>query len=399
MIAVSGPDVALHTRAFAEVAAAPRGDAAAIDGAVGLALTALDLLADPALRAAVRADFEAAGGVLDVRGTSVTSGAHRSSTPSTRTPSGSAPFADRARCRGRAVRRVVRSPAACSTSTSRPARASSGRGSSASSHTRGHGAAKDHTRAVLSWLEASGPSGRQRPPVLELEVSKVDQLTALRAAGHRRAAHRRRRRHRPSSGSRRRAEFPTPFVTKHNQGGKGLGVQRFDDARGRSRGLRRRPTSYEEPVDGITLLQEYVAAGRRRTITRVEIVGGEFVYAIRADTPAAGSSCAPPTPARSTRRSAGAPPERDRPEPGRADLLAARGLRRACSSSRYLAFAGSARHRGRGIEFIEAADGRVVTYDVNTNTNYNAAVEAVAPRSGPRQIARLLGSLLAKEKA
>ncbi|HWJ84173.1 MAG TPA: amidohydrolase [Cellulomonas sp.] len=68
MIAVSDPDVALHTREFADVAAGPRGDAAVLDGGVGLALTALDWLADPALRAAVREDFEAAGGALDVAG-------------------------------------------------------------------------------------------------------------------------------------------------------------------------------------------------------------------------------------------------------------------------------------------------------------------------------------------
>jgi hypothetical protein len=47
-----------------------------------------------------------------------------------------------------------------------------------------------------------------------------------------------------------------------------------------------------------------------------------------------------------------------------------------------------------GIEYIETADGRVVTYDVNTNTNYNPDVEAQAERSGPREIARYLGRLL-----
>jgi hypothetical protein len=46
-----------------------------------------------------------------------------------------------------------------------------------------------------------------------------------------------------------------------------------------------------------------------------------------------------------------------------------------------------------GIEFIETADGRVLTYDVNTNTNYNAAVEAVAPTSAPRELVRYLASL------
>ncbi len=43
-----------------------------------------------------------------------------------------------------------------------------------------------------------------------------------------------------------------------------------------------------------------------------------------------------------------------------------------------------------GFEFIEAADGRNVVYDVNTNTNYNPDVEKVAPKSGPGEIARYL---------
>ena len=58
--------MALHTREFARAAGGPAGDAAAVDGAIGLALTALDYLSDAALRAAVRRDFEEAGGVLDV---------------------------------------------------------------------------------------------------------------------------------------------------------------------------------------------------------------------------------------------------------------------------------------------------------------------------------------------
>ena len=68
MIAVSDPEVALHTREFAAAGATEAGDRAALDGAVGLALTALDWLYDPALRADVREDFEAAGGVVDVAG-------------------------------------------------------------------------------------------------------------------------------------------------------------------------------------------------------------------------------------------------------------------------------------------------------------------------------------------
>src|SRR4051812_6120158 len=66
MIAISGPDTSMHTSEFAAAAASPAGDAAVLDGAVGLALTALDVLADPAVLAAARAEFEAAGGGLDL---------------------------------------------------------------------------------------------------------------------------------------------------------------------------------------------------------------------------------------------------------------------------------------------------------------------------------------------
>ena len=62
------PDVALHTPAMTEAAGASTGDAAALDGAYGLAAVALDWLHDAELRRAVRADFEASGGAIDVAG-------------------------------------------------------------------------------------------------------------------------------------------------------------------------------------------------------------------------------------------------------------------------------------------------------------------------------------------
>ncbi len=65
-IAVSPPTVAIHTEEFATYAGGSHGDAAVIDGAFGLAMTALDYLADPELRAATAAEFAAAGGPVDV---------------------------------------------------------------------------------------------------------------------------------------------------------------------------------------------------------------------------------------------------------------------------------------------------------------------------------------------
>jgi glutathione synthase/RimK-type ligase-like ATP-grasp enzyme len=249
---------------------------------------------------------------------------------------------------------------------------------SASSHTRGHPYAKDHTRAVLSWLEAHGRRVVNGRRVLELEMSKADQLTALRAAGievPRTVAVAGREGLTDAAG-----KFATPFIAKHNQGGKGLGVRLFESVAEFADHLD--SAEYEPPVDGITLVQEYVRP-ERPFITRVEIVGGELVYAITADTARGGFELCPAD-------ACAVPSE---------SLFALReGIEDHPIVARYLDFA---RRHGIGIagfEFIESADGRVVTYDVNTNTNYNPEVEAVATRSGPGSIARYLKTLLDEER-
>lgn len=266
---------------------------------------------------------------------------------------------------------------------------------SASSHTRGHGDAKEHTRAVLAWAEAAGRRVVNGSSVLSLEVSKVLQLTALRAAGIDVP------RTRVVVGTAHLAEaaddVPTPFVTKHNQGGKGLGVRRYTSAADLRADLV--TGAYPEPVDGVTLLQEYVAPADG-TITRVEIVGGEVVYAIRADTARGGfelcpaDACAIDPTTGAPVRPYGATLDSD---PG-TTLFSLREDLPAGVADRYLAFTAANGIEIAGIEFLEAPDGRLLTYDVNTNTNYNPDVEAVAARSGPGSIAAYLGEALARER-
>jgi hypothetical protein len=60
------PSLSLHTADFAVAAAGEAGDRAVLDGAVGLALTAVDYLADARLRREVHDEFERAGGAVDV---------------------------------------------------------------------------------------------------------------------------------------------------------------------------------------------------------------------------------------------------------------------------------------------------------------------------------------------
>jgi len=61
--------------------------------------------------------------------------------------------------------------------------------------------------------------------------------------------------------------------------------------------------------------------------------------------------------------------------------------------NRYLDFCQSWGIGIAGFEFIETEDGRLVTYDINTNTNYNPVVEKEAGRSGPVLVARYLAAL------
>jgi hypothetical protein len=256
---------------------------------------------------------------------------------------------------------------------------------SASSHTRGHLYAKDHTRAVLCWLEAHGRRVVNGRRVLELEMSKADQLIALRAAGFdvpRTVAVTGRQELAAAA-----AAMAVPFISKHNQGGKGLGVRRFDSHEEFTAYLS--DGEFEPPADGIMLLQEYVPAAAP-FITRVEIVGGEFVYAITADTSSGSFELCPAEACAVGTESAGTGPAKE--------VFALREDIDPRVTKRYEDFARRHGIEIAGFEFIETADGRIVTYDVNTTTNYNPAIEAIAPRPALGQVARYLGRLLAEEQ-
>lgn len=250
---------------------------------------------------------------------------------------------------------------------------------SASSHTRGHPHAKDQTRGVLSWLECHGRRVVNGRRVLELEMSKVDQHAALRAAGFdvpRTIA---------VAGTSELAaaasKLDVPFISKHNQGGKGLGVRLFTSHDEFDAYLG--SVSYAAPVDGITLLQEYLRATTPR-ITRVELVDAEFMYAISADTSVGGFELCP----------ADACALGDEPTGG---LFALRDSFDHPIIGRYADFMRRHGIEIAGFEFIETVDGRLVTYDINTNTNYNAAIEAIAPRPAQRAVAAFLARLLTEE--
>lgn len=274
---------------------------------------------------------------------------------------------------------------------------------SASSHTRDHGNAKEYARAALRWLEAHGRRVVNGAHVIEFEVSKLAQTSALAAAGfdvpHTVAVFGK------DELVARATELATPFITKHNQGGKGLGVRRFDSLEEFVAYVD--GPDFEEPIDGITLLQEYLV-GAEAFITRAEFVDGEFVYAVRVDT-SAGSfelcpaeACAVPVGAGGVEVEAlaAAPiqlgdfaPAAAACEVGADSLFSIRESVTADDELivRLRDFLAANRIEVAGIEFMETIDGRRVVYDINTNTNYNPDVEAIAPASAAASLVRALG--------
>src|SRR6201995_3259581 len=131
---------------------------------------------------------------------------------------------------------------------------------SASSHTRDHRYAAEFTAAVLAWLTRWGRRVVNGPAALDLEISKARQYAALEAQGvatprtvlvcGRNQVVAAALRHFPNQ----------PVILKPNRGGKGLGVQLFASAESVAAYID--GSTYDPPIDGLHLLQEYVRAPR-----------------------------------------------------------------------------------------------------------------------------------------
>jgi glutathione synthase/RimK-type ligase-like ATP-grasp enzyme len=178
-----------------------------------------------------------------------------------------------------------------------------------------------------------------------------------------------------------------PLILKHNRGGKGLGVRLFLSRTALEEHLA--SPEFEAPVDGITLVQRYIQAPEP-FITRLEFVGGRFLYAVRVDTSQGFELCPADTcqvdaaAIGSAACPAVAPSEKFRIVEGYQNPLIPTYERFLVANGIGIA----------GIEVIVDGEGRTFTYDVNTNTNYNPDAEAQAGVFGMRSIARYLDGLL-----
>lgn len=259
---------------------------------------------------------------------------------------------------------------------------------SASSHTRGHRFAPELTHGALNWLEMHGSRVVNGSRALYLEVSKLAQYAALNRAGIKtpRTVAAVGRDHVLTAA---RDFGPGPYILKPNRGGKGLGVQLFQSVEAIEAYLDSPRGAEEAPIDGIWLIQEYIRSPAP-FITRCEFVGGRFLYAVRVDTSDGFELCPADTCAVDD---AFCPA--DAPKVNKFDILPDFPHP---ILDRYGRFLAANDIEIAGIEFIADTSGAVFTYDVNTNTNYNADAEvrAAVPLSGMRAVAQFLGDELAK---
>ncbi|MBX0315622.1 ATP-grasp domain-containing protein [Planococcus glaciei] len=255
---------------------------------------------------------------------------------------------------------------------------------SASSHTRGHRYAPELTESLLAWLEHHGRKVFNGSRALRLEVSKVNQYMALNATGIQTpktiAAN---GKEQIVKAAEKLGE--SSFIIKHNRAGKGLGVQLFHSMEALHEYLN--GGGFEPSIDGITLVQQYIQAPEP-FITRCEFVGGKFVYAVQVDTSEGFELC----PADACRIDDLFCPVGEQVEE-KPKFQVVEGFDDPILA-KYEEFLRQNGIAVAGIEFIRNAEGDIFTYDVNTNTNYNADAEAAHGTYGMLELATFLGNEL-----
>ena len=271
---------------------------------------------------------------------------------------------------------------------------------SASSHTRGHRFAPEITTAVIDWLEAHGAIILNGSDALRFELSKIKQYFALEERSIRTP------KTIAASGKSEIVEAAKklqkwmqqvtignsgeelPFITKHNRAGKGLGVKLFNSVKELADYIN--GGTFEEPVDGITLLQEYIEADEPY-IYRNEFIGGKYLYTVRVDTSSGFELC----PADSCALGDLFCPVGERKEDLARFKIVELPESVAYLISYYESFLKKANIDVAGIEMI-IRKGVAYTYDINTNTNYNSDAEEKVGRFAMLELAKYLGGVLAK---
>lgn len=233
---------------------------------------------------------------------------------------------------------------------------------SPSAHTRGHPYASNFALTVLAWLQRHGRYVINDFHVWQMEINKVLQYNALTERSidvpHTLAAF-----SKPDI-VKAASKVKLPLILKHNCGGKGTGVIRFNSLEELDKYVQ--GADFQESPDGITLVQEYIES-KEPYILRLEFIDKKFIYALRIDTSGGFELCpadacaleesfCPTTHNHSNKFSI--VPDFKHP------IIA-----------KYHQFLQEEDIDVAGIECVFDKNDNVYTYDINTNTNYSQAAE------------------------
>ncbi|MBV8686269.1 MAG: alpha-L-glutamate ligase [Alphaproteobacteria bacterium] len=136
-----------------------------------------------------------------------------------------------------------------------------------------------YAEALFDHWAGAGARVLNGAAVVAVDSSKARQLSLIARLGYAapetRVVHRREDLLAAAGGMR------WPLMVKANIGGSGAGIVRYADAAELARSIA--DGSVPESVDAVLLVQDYVPA-RGGVITRVETLGGKFLYAIEVET-------------------------------------------------------------------------------------------------------------------
>ena len=247
---------------------------------------------------------------------------------------------------------------------------------SASSHSRGHRYAPENTKKILTWLENHNRRIINNSKALTLEISKQAQYRELENYNIRF----------PQTFFcndqdillEKSNNFDKPFITKHNRGGRGLGIKYFNNTSELKKYVN--GNQFEPSIDGVTLLQEYIVA-KPQIITRVEFVNSKLLYAVQVDATEGFELC-PADPCNLEEKYCPANPDGNK-------FMILKNYKND-EIFKYQSLIKSNGIEIAGIEYIKSKDDQCYTYDINTNTNYNSIAEKKSSIKGMQAIAKFL---------
>lgn len=226
---------------------------------------------------------------------------------------------------------------------------------SPSAYVRGNARAVPYALSYLRALQLRGVRVLNGADAFALELSKTAQaallrtlgvpaprtwtfndLDAVRARGH---------------------EIRFPVLLKPEQGGSGARIVLVQTLAELESLLTKNPEHWLP--DNLLLLQEYFPTDPSKGIVRMEFLGGELLYAMRVISHGRFNLCPAPMCNPEERSSVEFHPYRDLPA-------------QALAWGKRIVAAG--RLDVAGVEYLEAADGRLVFYDINANSNLRPSI-------------------------